>query len=169
MRVALDFRLTFNEYVRTNYWYCWRKCKAPAFLLLIALILTGEVLYSISVASYAPNDMVWLLILLWAIVIWNAVRPYLGSRRFVSSSKGFLDERHFEFSLEGVSLKTATASSSFGWRHIYRVCETRRSFLLFISRYQFLLIPKRCFESDDRMKSFRDLLQQCLPPDVRLS
>lgn len=52
--------------------------------------------------------------------------------------------------------------SRYHWEMIREAVETQHSFLLYLSRNQFLIIPRRCFQCGDDINRFRDLLKGIL-------
>jgi len=69
----------------------------------------------------------------------------------------------YTFDQQGITSQAPSYSGSREWDRIWRVEENGRSFLIYLSRSQVVVIPKRCFRSMAQVRTFRQLAVQNCP------
>ncbi|RXE60120.1 YcxB family protein [Acetivibrio mesophilus] len=63
-----------------------------------------------------------------------------------------------EVTEEKITLSTSEGTNTFSWNDIYKVQELRPCFLIYFSPFKLLMIPKRCFASQEHLVDFRGIL-----------
>ena len=63
----------------------------------------------------------------------------------------------YTFESRGIGSQAPSYSGFREWDRIWRVEESGRSFLIYLSRSQVVVIPKRFFRSEDQIHAFREL------------
>jgi YcxB-like protein len=74
----------------------------------------------------------------------------------------FREEYHLTFSRENIHFRTDSLDSTLKWTHYDRVIESPTLFLLMYGKGLYTLIPKRCFNSDEDIHTFRTLLNETI-------
>ena len=70
------------------------------------------------------------------------------------------EPKSLELSEVRIVVKSISVEESMKWTGYLKVIETKRLFVLFVSQYQFQMIPKRAFLNDSQIKYFRDLISE---------
>jgi hypothetical protein len=121
-------------------------------LVLFGSFLHGGVEFD-PVLTAALSVMVFLLVFSWF------VYPRLGYRSY---SKGVV--QHYRFEEDRVAITTTgqdlSAEQSLQYTGLYRVCETKGYFYLFLSSRQALIVNKNGFTDSDNVSLLRQWLQR---------
>ena len=73
------------------------------------------------------------------------------------------------FTDTGIHEESEMAAMNLGYDLIFKVCEVKTAFYVFVSSVQAVIIPKRCFESAEDVQAVRELFRKNMPPKkVRL-
>jgi hypothetical protein len=166
-QIEIDVLLTLKDYLRANYWFLFKKFKMMVFLLLFV----GGVYplyYFMGNLSKNPNDSYWGFLIPWLILFFLIGATYLGAKRQMSSNKVINETHHYIFSSEGIKAVSASTSWQNAWDNIREVFETKSNFLLFIALNQMYVIPKRCFQNDEQINLFRELLKGQLASKAKI-
>ena len=112
-------------------------------------------------------------VLLWviftpAVLIFSYAMLYFASRSFVRNNPHALGPITYEFSEGGYSYAAVNGKGDVGWSAIPRIQETHKDFLLFYLKKAWNVIPKRCFEGQLDIDSFKALLRGNYKGDLRL-
>lgn len=158
----INVLLQFKDYLRANFWFLFKSLK---WLMLIAILILFIALYS---WSQNPDKIPWLGFVLPAILLFAYLATYLGAKRSVASNKSLQENIHYTFLETGIDAVAVSSSGHTDWVNIYQAVETKHNFLIFISRNQMFTIPKRCFDDQQQIKTFRNLLQHQLPEKTKL-
>jgi hypothetical protein len=156
--IELDVQLTERDYMLANYWYLFRNWSVRS-LIPIASILLGV---SIFLWIRNPRGIPWIGFLLPAILIAMLISVYFGSKRSMASNKSLQALIHYRFTRDEIEAIASSSSGRTSWENIYAAHEAGRNFLIFISRNQMYTIPKRCFDHEEQIASFRTLLRDRL-------
>ncbi len=152
----LSFDVNYGEYAGSLF-HQFLKSK---YLRLFILFLLGLALLSTLLGLATSSEMNFWVSLLSAIapvLVISAIAPILF---FVFTVIIYLSSRYAfkdietEFNHWGVSRKSGKINWSKPWREIVKVKETKTAFLVYISKNDFIVIPKRAFKDDAEMNSF---------------
>ena len=162
--VELDVRLEARDYLRANYALLFRETLGPVLIIFTALLLG---LYGLSWSASSEVSQWWALVLP-GVVLFLSINVLIGMRLSFSSNKALREAMHYSFSDAGITASSASCNSYMDWDNIRRALETRHDFLLFVSRNQTYLIPKRAFRDDQQIASFKSLMRSCLSSRAKL-
>jgi signal transduction histidine kinase len=65
-----------------------------------------------------------------------------------------------EINYEEMSMHSLSGNFSIKWNDIYRVQELKPCFLIFISPYKSILLPRRCFNNEAQLAEFKSILAE---------
>ncbi len=156
--IDLSFRYSAKDYVRAVRQHQGSRFRLTfdvAFAVVLATI--GAILwayphlYWLGVACVALAAF-FILILIAALT----VIPHIVFRR----EPKFRDEYSMSFSSDGIHFRTAYIDSMLQWSLYSRAIIDDHSYLLYYSRRQFTIIPKRVFENAAQEQAFDQLLRQ---------
>ena len=156
--LELDVQLTERDYLLANYWYFFRNWSVRS-LIPIAAILLGV---SVFLWIRNPRGIPWMGLVLPAALVAILISVYFGSKRSMASNKSLQEPIHYRFSRDEIEAVASSSSGRTNWANIFAAHEAGRNFLIFISRNQMYTIPKRCFDREEQIASFRALLRDCL-------
>jgi hypothetical protein len=153
---SLKFDVHYGEYAGSLFRH-FLKSKYLRFFLLFLLGLI--VLMTLLGLATSPEMNFWVSILssILPIIVISVFAPilffiftaliYLGSR-FV------FKDINIEFTHRGVNRKSDRINLSKPWREIVKAEETKKAFHIYISKNDFIIIPKRAFKDDAEINSF---------------
>lgn len=109
--------------------------------------------------SFSWNDIFTSVVLLFGALIYLVVSPLmllLQSKKQMSSNQVFQNPILYKINNTGFYVSQVGDWVEFRWENLYKVIETKRSFLFYISKDQSFIIPKRLLESNetDKIKDF---------------
>ncbi|HEY9062307.1 MAG TPA: YcxB family protein [Pseudobacteroides sp.] len=112
------------------------------YMLLISIIL-GIIISSVFSSLY-------ILYLLWY------------GKRLLKSNKLFRYEQTYIFDDEGIFNKSEIGEAKIKWKDFYKAAETKKAFIIYVSRYQAFIIPKREIKENQGIQYIRNLLKSSL-------
>ncbi|HEY6332092.1 MAG TPA: YcxB family protein, partial [Blastocatellia bacterium] len=152
-RIEIDVQLELRDIVRAS--------RALAFkgkpFLFLAILSCVMLLYAGYSWIEGRSEFQWQALLLPGVVLLISLSPSWVSRRYWTTNKGAREQTHYVFSERGIDSTAPSATSHAEWDRVYGVTEFGKDFLLFWSRHQALMIPKRFF-SPEQIQEFRRLL-----------
>lgn len=89
-----------------------------------------------------------------SILYYIFVRPYLAARSIVQRSSALWPVTRYSFDEAGVQVNGAV----YNWEAVLRAKQTSRLIVLYLSEPLSFVLPKRCFESPERLNQFKALL-----------
>src|SRR4029078_12801639 len=104
----------------------------------------------------------------WGILIFLIGGTYLGAKRQLASHKAMNETHHYTFLNEGINSVSASTSAHQDWDNIREAVETKTNFLLFIALNQMCIIPKRCFQNEEQLDLFREMLRRQLSSKAKI-
>ncbi|NLL06875.1 MAG: YcxB family protein [Clostridiaceae bacterium] len=136
------------------------------WLIFMIISLPGIVFLCIldiySLLNILPTYLLIILIVC-AIEFLPLLVDYLVSRNSFMKSKLLQSINCLEFSRDNYKIYSAEGISSLLWEEVYKIRETRRFFLLYLSPLKVTVIPKRCFQSQEEIEDLRIIFKDCLP------
>ena len=78
----------------------------------------------------------------------------------MKSNKLYKYEQTFRFDDDGIFNKSEVGEGKIKWNDLYKVAETKKTFLLYISRYQAFIIPKKEIKEDNEIHNLKVLLRK---------
>jgi hypothetical protein len=172
--IDVDVLLELKDYLRANYWFVFRKIRffiAMCFFVAFAyplLYFSG----AMGDPSRNPNESNWGFLIPIAVLlicfVGVYVSVYFSSKRYLASNKLLQETIRFSFSETGIQTVAPSSSGSQKWETLREAIETKHNFLLFIADRQMYVLPKRCFNDDDQIRSFKELLRRRLESHAKL-
>jgi hypothetical protein len=89
------------------------------------------------------------------------------SRRVWKRNRHIWLERTAQIDQQGVAIFTVKKNSAYPWHEIVKFVETRKGFLIYLSRTQFEILPKRAFADAEAMAGFRALARSLIHTGAR--
>lgn len=96
------------------------------------------------------------------LILVTMLRYFIWRRAFRDTPK-YMREIHVKFTDASIHVESAEGVSDLNWSYYREYLETPESFLLFIAKHTFSVIPKSAFEDAPMQERFRVLLQSRLP------
>lgn len=142
----------------------------------ISLIISSLLLLSISllvlftmIYIFIEHEDIELILFLFVTIFFGlllcavfALGPfwlsYSACKREYSKNKLLQSLNCMEVTKETITMSDAEGTSTLSWDDIYKVQELRPCFLIYLSPLKSLLIPKRCFISQEQLVNFRGIL-----------
>jgi hypothetical protein len=159
--VEIDVLLEFSDYLRANYWFMFHRFKFLFLILFIGAVVYPLLLVS-RMASQSPSDNYWGYLIPWGMLALLLGGTYFSAKKHMASNRGLSERIHYVFSEHGIDATAPSSSGHTVWKNIYEAHETKRNFLIFLSKNMMYTIPKRCFDSVEQIASFKRLLRSQL-------
>ena len=159
--IEFKYKPEGKDYTQAMYaFYLSDKRTWIAVILLFLLILCSG-LITILFGNF-DQSLAWIVpfVLLLGVVYIYIVSPYLVGMR-VGRNPKLQSETSGTATAEQLALQNTNIDSKMSWDNFIRSVETRHYFLLIygINKRMFQFIPKRAFESEEKIDAFRDLLR----------
>jgi len=158
MDVKVKIDLTEKEYMRFGF-YCQRKFMIWVPLTVAVICFLAFILIDIALSK--KSDFVVLCVLA---VIAGVSTHFIGSRiaflriRSVwKSSAPLMGLADTTFSDGGIYQVSDVGTLNLSYDKFFKVCETQMAFYAYVSSTQAVIVPKRCFESAEDVKTVREL------------
>jgi hypothetical protein len=153
-QIELAIKLELTDYVRASFWVLFRPW-AMKIVLVFAVLLLG--LFFLRLIE-DPNSKPFPALILPALVLFTIGSTYLSAKRNMASNKSVQEITHYTFSEKGIEALAQSWSGHTGWGNVLNAYETKHNFLLFISRNQMYIIPRRCFRDAEQIAAFKQML-----------
>jgi hypothetical protein len=130
--------------------------------LILALIMLVLGIIDLSVFGYS---LLWVLVValslffLFMLLFANFFIPSIVFKREMKLK----DEYELEFTDAGINFHTVNLKSQLQWKIYNKVIENDNFFLLYWGKYTFTVIPKRAFQHEAELESFKNLLMEKIP------
>ena len=94
--------------------------------------------------------------------------PRLRARQLIRRGPTLAELRQYSFSEPGVHFDGQLMSCDLRWNSFYKIVESRRSFLFYLSPAFGIVIPKKCFPSGEDVMRFRTILHTNVKGKLKL-
>lgn len=148
-KIQVYVRLELKDYILFNYYF---NKKMLTQVTVIGLIFLFSMIYLsfYSHGSINPTVMNFIYLIV-AFILVSYFLVYYRAKKVWDSSSLITETKHYSFDEEGLSTESQTSSSKIGWDKIYKVIETKKLLLIYISNMQAFIIPKRLLDKDQYM------------------
>jgi hypothetical protein len=128
---------------------------------VVAVLLFGFGIYCIVSVGFFWWTIIWLPL---AVAEWCNLLSLSRWRTKIEFQRNpkFREEYQLTFSDENIHFVTPSIDSTLQWTHYERVIESPDLFLLMYGKGLYTLIPKRCFNSNEKINAFRTLVNQAI-------
>jgi len=161
--VALQGTYTRADFARFQYFHQLRRIW-PAILLILVITLALMLLIA---ARPDPNLIANVSPLLAMFAIWLillGVSPWWAAYRQAARQPYLRDMLEFSFTALGYRLKGTGFSSEVQWGVLRVLRETKSLFLLYQAPNLAVIVPKRFFESQIQMNTWRQMAEAGIAP-----
>ncbi len=168
--LELNYALTEEEYIDYNYFTGWdaphlEDMRKKYYLRQIVFCIISTVVtfyltnYSIPITAIFTGIGI-VLLLRSAYIQKNTLKE--RAKRFIAKeeNQAVLSSTTIQLSETGIFSKDEFAETRYQWKSIIRRTENERSYFLYISSVQALIIPKRVFKNDEQKAAFEKILNQ---------
>lgn len=160
IRIQVVYRHSdYNEAI----WYHASRSPAARGSKLMAgvMLMLGIVTLFSHTSALLSAGLFAVAVFQWFSPPWaSLLKSYAARRR----STNYGQEHDIEFSDSGIRVKTPKTDNALPWNRFIGAVESPASFLIYFTRHQFLVIPKRVFASPDQVGSLRKLLLSKVRP-----
>jgi len=165
--VEVDVRLTLQDYLLASYLVLFRRLW---WFLMILMLSYPAVYFTAPAGSLRLTTDPGSLRIFFpaALLIFVLIGTFLAARRNLKRHAALQGEIRYSFSRDGISAAGSVSSGQTGWKGVGDAFETKRSFLIFISKNVLYVIPKRCFREGEDVIRLRRLLAEMLGRKARV-
>jgi hypothetical protein len=153
IRVELS-RKDYTSYLR---YYFLRKGIKKKMLVIMAIIIVSTVLSSIGkpfeITSFLSDLFSTLISVIFLVLMLRLIFGLLIRFMPMTDAKK-MGKRKYSINREGIAIETETSSIFQKWTGIVAIEQNKDLILLFVNGVGAHIIPKRYFESQDRLNSF---------------
>ncbi len=151
--MKVDVKLEYNDYLKFNLWCIFRRKTTKIWLFIFPLFSLVYCVYIVKISLWFALGIIIFVMMLWIFSI------LLSTRNIFKTQCIFLEVWHYDFTESGIEMNSEYSSGKTAWKNIYEILETKSYFLIFISKVQAYILPKRCFTTYEEIVSFRQLLR----------
>lgn len=153
-KISLQYRITLQDFTEA-YEYHWKSKKLGTrtnFYLSIFGIVAAILLSFYNM----PAGIVVFVVGFFLLSI-TLLRSFLYKRSYLASPK-YAKEIHATFSDSEIHTQCAIGSSGLTWDIYIAHTESKNKFLLYVSKNNFSILPKRAFKNNQELEFFRELI-----------
>lgn len=168
IEIRLSINVDYNDYKRFVL-YHGRKTIIIEILFIIAAYV-GTLVYLILSDDELLDLSLFLLIMIPLGIITIAVVIFVlrqialyRIKRIYKSDKLFQKLQNYTINDTGIKMESESGNGTMKWDEVFRVDESKDSFLIYLSRIKALMLPKKFFDNDEQMKLFRKLVRFNMP------
>jgi len=162
--VEITVTLERNEYIEGYMWayYLGVESRPVVIGLTLMLVLTLMGLRSLYRISPTRLGFPFLIGPILSVILAAGLPFYSYWRAWTTFSQHWWLHQPTRYTLDsqGIASQAASYSGFRKWDRIWRVEENGRLFLIYLSRSQVVIIPKRFLESLDQVRAFRELVAE---------
>ena len=154
----------FLKDLKDFYFYHYKKRILGYYFFLIAVCVGTTAFLEIKNGEY---DLLSFIITFALSAIISLIMSFLYAlyllwfgKRLMKSNKLYKYEQTFRFDDDGIFNKSEVGEGKIKWNDLYKVAETKKTFLLYISRYQAFIIPKKEIKEDNEIHNLKVLLRK---------
>jgi len=129
-------------------------------LIFLALIVIAPGYFGDLVSSFPRFGLIIFVIA----VYYALLNPYLVARRF-AKAMGARGPQRYTFSELGIDVTAKHFSAHYDWPAFQKVKQTSSLVMLYTRERSGLVLPKRCFESENQLSAIRKLLANKIRKD----
>jgi hypothetical protein len=124
--------------------------------LILLLAVAPERLAFLAILVLPPFVFLPLALCLYLLL----VKPYLSARAVVQQTHGQSASIHYSFNERGIEVKTAHSELHYDWVAVTKAKQSAHLFVLHLSKYSAIILPKRCFTTPEQLSVFVGLVSQ---------
>ena len=152
---SVETKLSEKDYTDVMFFLLYRSWGYWILTLLGFFLITGYPLL-----FWKEGGWQWFIIIYgFFLILWAPLRTALACRKNFRSNKRIQETLTYTFGQGEMHVKGESFDTTCGWQGIHKVGETDRCFLIWQSRTQTNLLPKRAF-TPEQQQLFRALVVQ---------
>lgn len=159
MEVAFDVKIEVKDL--RNYMFC-HKYKSVTGILEI-LIGIGALVYGIYLWTGAGKldayVLIWLFFGVYFLVM-TPIKAYTNATKQYLLNPTYKDEFHYVLNENGITISQNGEEATLPWGEVYRVVDNGKSIIIYVSRLNANILPKRCFE--DKVEEVKNMFRNNL-------
>jgi hypothetical protein len=165
--VEITVKLERDDYVHGYMWVYYLGAESRSAVVGLVLMLLLALLGLSLLRRVSPSRPTSHFLIAPALAVGLAAAlplyTYCRARTTFSRRWWLRQPTHYTFDDQGIASRAPSYSGFREWHRIWRVEENGRSFLIYLSGSQVVVIPKRFFDSLGRVRTFRELVAQNCP------
>jgi hypothetical protein len=112
-------------------------------------------------AKFAEGITPWFFVLLVFVFI-TPITCWLTTRKVLRDPRG-KNGAKLHITNDGVRIDASTGTHELNWTAFLEALEVSTAFWLLVTRTSFIMVPKRCFNSNDDLIKFREIIRANVP------
>lgn len=164
--MEIKTKILFED-IKEYYFYHYRRKVLGYFIFLIVIFIVT--LFYLGNQNGDEFDIYMFLISIVLGIIVSSVFSCLYilyllwyGKRLLKSNKLYSYEQTYIFDDEGIFNKSEIGEVKVKWKDFYKTAETNKAFIIYVSRYQAFIIPKREINENQGIEYIRNLLKNSL-------
>lgn len=152
---SVQTRLTEKDYTNVMFFLLYRSWGYWLLAVTGFFLITGYPLL-----FWNEGRWQWMIVMYgFFLILWSPMRTALACRKNFRANKRIQETLIYTFGDGQMHVKGESFDTTCGWQGVYKVNETDRCFLIWQSRTQTNLLPKRDFTSEQQ-RLFREMVMQ---------
>jgi len=135
----------------------WLRYVGVLLLVLVVVVLLAGLWPDFATPSSGTSSLTIAALLAYLAILFFIYLPWRFGRLY-QQQKAFHAPVRLQVTEEGVTTTSSVGHAVLPWSHFRKWKEGKAVFLLYITDALFTVVPKRFFEREDEMVSFRKLL-----------
>jgi hypothetical protein len=166
--IDLTVQIRFGELYSANLKFALRRGRFILFGGIFLFVVTATIMLHASLLD-PPDDH-------WTLFAQN-IRPLfyvtlivflMPVTTLINTAKAFRDPRRrggfkYHVTNAGIHVEGSTGSSDYNWTAFLEAREVSAAFFLFVTPFTFHVILKRCFNSNEDVDQFREIIRTNIP------
>ena len=169
--IEIEVINTAQDYRRVLFRQQWKRVVLVAVIYLIIIVPTMWL--TIFGARANPfesknNDIIIVMSLFGILPIMMAISIYFGVWRQADKVSKIIKWAKYKFTEQGIEVVTDSSSSKNNWSRLSKIRETEKDFIFYPQEKVFFVIPKRFFQSENQIGTFRKLVSEKIGEKAKL-
>lgn len=166
--IKLSIILEYNDYKKFVLFHS-RKAIIIEMLFIVAVYVGTLVFLTLSDDEVLDLSLFLLIVIPLGVImipiIIFAIRQIslFKIKRIYRSDKLVQKMQNYTINNTGIKIESESITGILKWDEVFRVDESKYSFLIYLSRIKALMLPKKFFESDEKMILFRNIVVSNMP------
>ena len=164
--VEIEGSVTLAEYRYFNRWHYFHSAARKARMAIGAGMVI--VLVAFALGDESGFGRVLALCVAAAALLGGSISGVLARStisRVYASNEGLRAVHRMTFSRDGVAGQSEAGSGRNDWSRYWRAADSKEAVYLYTASNMALILPKRCFESEEQMERFREIVRAGMGPE----
>ncbi len=165
--MKFEFVLSEKDYTDFNIYHQWKspeqRYKRIAYPLILSAIFSlsfvGKNFEKANINEYiTPFIFVILAFFFTSFLIKSGIRFGVKKRLRKEGNHGLIGRRVMEFTNENFTVTTKHTNTTFSWKSINKITESKKQLLIYVNETSTYIIPKKAFESDKDYQNIKEAI-----------